>query len=235
MAGIPASALRERSRHQHIQLVDETPHRTLLPRSRMTIDTDRAESSSLGKVQRQTAFPPPSSVCHHFCRAPSSDGAPFSQNVLTSAIARIAAHANQHGWPSRFAFVGLDCGPHKDTTNCSQSSSLAQFLENRGRPPPWPPLNGRSLRRITLRPRSSPRARPFSFWWFAGHGAPPRPPPPAPDIIPANRGPNPTAPASSSVVIPGLDPGTQREAQPPHIPAGWPGLRPAMTAEGCEA
>jgi hypothetical protein len=50
----------------------------------------------------------------------------FFQNVLTSRIARDATHANEHGWPSDFAFVDARGARHKPPHELTAS------------PPPWP-------------------------------------------------------------------------------------------------
>ena len=124
------------------------------------------------RSKRQTAFPPPSSGCHHFHKAPSSDGASFfvplavgwaeptlgrstrAQNKAVPAGEPSGARLRNvplfaHGSPSQFAFVGLGATPHKRPQEIAAS------------PPPWPLLAGHRLRPTTRRPRSSPRARPF--------------------------------------------------------------------------
>ena len=157
------SRIAESPDHQHIQPVAETPHRTLLPRSRRPSTPDRAESSSLGKVQRQTAFPPPSSVCHTFIGLHLRMEPLFFPRRFTCRHAARPTYAFGHGWASECAFVRLRHRPHNRPTNCPPILLPGAVPENRGLPPPWPPLNGHSLRRITRRPRSSPRARPFTF------------------------------------------------------------------------
>jgi len=119
------------------------------------------------RSKRQTAFPPPSSGCHHFHKAPSSDGASFFAPPFCAicgspneppGIARPERKASlrnvplfAHGSPSHFAFVGLGPTPHNPLQEIAAS------------PPPWLLLAGHRLRPMTRRPRSSPRARPFHF------------------------------------------------------------------------
>jgi len=78
-----------------------------------------AESSSLGWTHWQTANPPPSPVCHHFRRAPSSDGALFF------ALRAPACHAIAHGTPAVSAFVGLGTSPHNHAEIQRHPSSSA--------------------------------------------------------------------------------------------------------------
>ena len=56
-----------------------------------------------------------------------------------------------HSSASDSAFVGLGAGPH------NPDQEFAAY------PPPWPRSHGHPPRRMTRRPRSSPRARPFHF------------------------------------------------------------------------
>jgi len=97
------------------------------------------------RSKRQTAFPPPSSGCHHFHKAPSSDGASFFAHSFSLRNVPLFPH----GSPSDFAFVGLGAAPHNRAQEIAAS------------PPPWLLLAGHRLRPMTRRPRSSPRARPF--------------------------------------------------------------------------
>jgi hypothetical protein len=140
-----------------------------------------AEPPPSAKPKRQTAFPPPSSVCHYFHRAPSSDGAPFfahhspgttrEQGCRPVSRARapwrptVPAHPQvspprKRGPNSHLAPVAFRMGALPNQRLSGARPPRIRPLQ-RSRPCPRARSNGRSLRWAVLRPRSSPRARPF--------------------------------------------------------------------------
>ena len=98
------------------------------------------------RSKRQTAFPPPSSGCHHFHKAPSSDGAPF-----------FCCHAFGHGSPANCAFVGLAAAPHKRWRVRHPSSSAASHGQRPRPAAPKAPLIPSSG--AFLRASGDPRAK----------------------------------------------------------------------------
>ena len=105
-----------------------------------------AESSSLGWTHWQTANPPPSPVCHHFRRAPSSDGAPF--------FALLPRPFDEPLSVLRMARL--------PTPRLSDSAGPPITTLERLRPTSSPAALATVETSVTaLRPRSSPRARPF--------------------------------------------------------------------------
>jgi hypothetical protein len=102
------------------------------------------------RVHWQTAYPPPSSVCHHFRRAPSSDGALF---FVVSPV----------------AFAMLLRMAHLPIARLSDSPpariSRPRFC---GTPPLQPRLTTGGFDRWSRRLRSSPRAEPFSSIVMSG-------------------------------------------------------------------
>ena len=98
------------------------------------------------RSKRQTAFPPPSSGCHHFHKAPSSDGASFFAYIAVGRASPLGIARPEHkkspGWP--IALLG----------------SLARAQESPGwtSEPPWDRSAGA---------QSLPEERPSICAWLA--------------------------------------------------------------------
>jgi len=145
-------------------------HRILLPRFR---------SATPGL----TSYPPPSTDTHpangvssslvHLpptsdldfgpvIKAPSSDGASFFvQNDLGPRRALLAACPPEEHADARRQFASNAWLQFRVRVCANQPNRRYWPHEIAASPPPWPRLHGQPLRRLTRRPRSSPRARPF--------------------------------------------------------------------------
>ena len=99
MAGTQVGALLEGRGTIIFSLVDETPHRTLLPRSRRPPTRIAAEPSSLGLDPTANGVSSSLVRLPHFHKAPSSDGASFFRAFHPSDCRRAR--------PCKCAWVGF--------------------------------------------------------------------------------------------------------------------------------